>query len=258
MAELAKVLFIPDTHVPYHHRLSWYTMLAAMRDWRPEHIVILGDFADMYSVSAHEKDPSRANKLEWELEAANECLDELDALGSRWKYYVEGNHEDRWTRFLRDRCPEFASLDGRGLHLREQLRITERGWRWTPYKRTLRLGKLNITHDLGKAGRNAHRDAEALYQSCTVIGHTHSMELSVVGNRRGKAHVSAMFGWLGDNEDVDYLHFDKAARFWVNGFGIGRMEKTGVIHLAPIPIVNGACVVEGKLFKGKIPKGKAK
>jgi predicted phosphodiesterase len=254
LSELQKVLFIPDTHVPYHNRLAWHTMLTAMRDWRPEHIVILGDFTDMYSVSAHEKDPRRASKLEWELEATHECLDALDNLGARWKYYVEGNHEDRWTRYLRDRCPEFAIIEGRGLHLREQLRLTERGWRWTPYKRTLKLGKLYITHDLGKAGRNAHRDAEATYQACTIIGHTHSMEYSVVGNRRNRPHVSAMFGWLGDNEMVDYRHFDKASRDWVNGFGTGRMESNGVTHVVPIPIVEGKCVVEGKLYKGKVPR----
>jgi hypothetical protein len=217
-----------------------------MKKWRPEIIVVLGDFCDMYTVSAHDKDPKRANRLEWELEECNARLDELDNLGARQKFWTEGNHETRWDRFLAVKAPEISGV----LRLRDQLRIRERGWHWTPYKQTLRLGKLFITHDLGKAGRNAHRDAEATYQGNAVIGHTHAMEFSVVSNRRGRAHVAAMFGWLGDNESVDYRHVDKATREWPHGFGVGRMDADGVVYLSPCPIIdhNRVCI-EGVLYR---------
>jgi predicted phosphodiesterase len=244
LAELKKILFVPDVHVPYHDKTAWGTMLAAMREWKPDIVVVLGDLCDMYSVSAHDKDPRRMNRLDWELEACNEALDQLDALGAQKKYFVEGNHETRWDRALASRATEFSAV----FRLRDQLRLRERGWLFTPYKHTLRLGKLHITHDLGKSGRNAHRDAEATYQGCAVIGHTHALELSVVSNRKGKAHVAAMFGWLGDNAKIDYRHFDKAAREWPHGFGTGRMEPNGVVHISAHPIFDAKVCVEGHLY----------
>ena len=44
------------------------------------------------------------------------------------------------------------------------------------------------------------------------------------------------------------MHEAKASD-WVKGFGIGYLEpQTGIVHLQPVPIVNGRCVVNGKLF----------
>ncbi len=65
----------------------------------------------------------------------------------------------------------------------------------------------------------------------------------------GTPYVAAMLGWLGDSEKAaSYMHEAKASD-WVKGFGIGYLEpQTGIVHLQPVPIVNGRCVVNGKLF----------
>jgi hypothetical protein len=57
-----------------------------------------------------------------------------------------------------------------------------------------------------------------------------------------------MFGWLGDAEKAgDYLHEAKASD-WCHGIGLGYMEPSGIVHVTPVPFINGRCVVEGRLF----------
>lgn len=243
--KLERILFVPDCHFPYHDKNAWALMLKAARKFRPDTIVTLGDFVDFYAVSSHDKDPNRRRNLEWEVEQANGGLNDLDKLGAKRKYYVSGNHEDRLERYLMQKAPELFNM----VRIPGLLKLAERGWKYVPYRRDVQVGKVYITHDTGTAGANAHQQSLATYQGNVVIGHTHRIGYAVVGNARGKPHVGAMFGWLGDFDSVDYMHRVKAARDWAHGFGIGYLEPSGVIHLRPVPIVDKAVVIEGELVK---------
>lgn len=241
---LPRILFVPDTHAPYHDKRAWKLMIKVANEIEPRDIVILGDFIDMYSVSAHSKDPKRANQLKEEIRVANGCLDDLQLVGADNYYYVRGNHEDRLDRFINDKAPELDGL----VNLDEWLKLGKRGYKVTPYKETLRIGKLNITHDVGNAGAMAHVQAQQCFEGNVVIGHIHRMGVTYAGNAQGKSHVGACFGWMGDRNAVDYMHKAKVNRLWQLGFGIGSIEPNGTVHLQAIPIVEYKCVVDGKLY----------
>jgi predicted phosphodiesterase len=245
MKRLQRVLFVPDTHVPYHDKEAFGLMLKAGKSFKPDVIAVLGDFADFYSVSSHSKDPRRVRDLESELTDVNAALDQLDALGATRKIFVSGNHEDRLERYLQDKAPELFNI----VKIPELFRLKARGWEYVPYKHDIQLGKLWLTHDVGTAGVNAHRDALSSYQSNCLIGHTHRIGYAVVGNARGVPHLGAMLGWLGDFSTVDYMHRVKARRDWAHGFGIGYMEPSGVVHVTPVPIVKGRVVIEGRMVR---------
>jgi len=243
--DLQRVLIIPDVHRPYHDKAAWALLLRAAREFKPDKIVVLGDFADFYSVSSFDKHPKKASDLKWEADDANLGLDELDKLGAGTKIFIKGNHEDRLERYL---CKAAPALIG-CVSVDELFRFAERGWQVVDYKRSTRLGKLRVTHDTGTAGINAHRQSVDAFQASVVIGHTHRMEMSFKGCADGSPTVGAMFGWLGDFAQIDYMQAVKARRDWVHGFGIGYQELDGVIHLQPVPIINGRCVVGGKLIR---------
>lgn len=243
---MKKILFIPDTHVPYHDERAFSLMLKAAKAFKPDVVVIQGDFADFYSVSSHSKDPSRAQSLEEELKEVVRALDRVGSLGAKRKVFVEGNHEDRLRRYLQDTSPELASL----VSTQRLLGLKKRKWEFVPYKSDIKIGKLNLTHDAGSAGRYAVHKALDTYQHCISIGHLHRMCYVVEGNAAGEYHVAASFGWLGDAKQADYMHRVKAARDWTLGFGVGYLEeKSGTVYLVPVPIVNYTCVVEGRLYK---------
>lgn len=244
---MKRILFVPDTHRPYHDERAWQTMLRACRKFAPHIVVVLGDFADCFSISAHDKDPGRQDTFEDEIADTNKGLDELEAAAPiAERYFVGGNHEYRLDRFLMTNAPPLFSM----LKIEKLLRLKDRGWHYTPYQRSLKIGKLYITHDEGNAGPHAHERARSTFEGNAVIGHTHRMAISYRGNAKGTAHVGAMFGWLGSLDKVDYLHRVRAQQ-WQHGFGVGYLLDSGVVHLQPVPIINGACVVGGQLVKGK-------
>lgn len=242
---MKKIFFCPDSHIPYHDKKAWALMLKAMKMFKPDIINIQGDFADFYAVSSHSKDPNRKRNLEFEVNAVNEALDQLDDLGAKKKIYVSGNHEDRLERYLMDKAPELFNV----VKIPDLLNLKKRGWQYVAYKSDTRIGKLYSTHDTGCAGRNAiFRNLDA-YQHNVVAGHTHRMAYIVEGNAKGESHVSASFGWLGDVRTVDYMQRVTAARSWTLGFGIGYLLDNGVVHVTPIPIINYGCLIEGKYIK---------
>ena len=74
--EPVRVLFVPDMHIPYENQTLWALMMLAMWRWRPEIIVIIGDFGDWKAVSTHLKAPKDATRLKWEVERQKERLDD--------------------------------------------------------------------------------------------------------------------------------------------------------------------------------------
>lgn len=219
-------------------------MLRAAATLRPSILVVLGDFADGESLSLHEPDEPGTRDFMDELGCVMRALSELDALGAARKVYVEGNHEQRLKRYLARNAPALY----RNLSLPELLKLAERGWEWVPYKQSVKIGKLHLTHDTGSAGMNAHRASAKAFMGSCVIGHTHRMAYEVTGRFDEAPYLSAMFGWLGDvRTAARYLHEAKSAE-WVHGFGVFYLEPaSGIVHVQPVPIVQGRCVVQGRL-----------
>lgn len=244
---LQKVLIVPDVHVPYHDKRAWNLFLKVAAEFKPDILVCMGDLLDMYTVSTFSKDPSRKASLGKEIKAGNKALDQLDALGATRKMFVEGNHEFRLARYLLEKAPELFDF----VSIPKLLGLDKRGWEFTPYKNDTKLGKLYVTHDVGMAGRYAVQRSLDVYQHSVVTAHTHRLGLFVEGNAAGEHAVSFSPGWLGDVEQVDYMHRTKAKKDWTLGYGIGYMDpKTDLVYLTPVPIINYTCLVNGTLYKG--------
>jgi hypothetical protein len=244
-ADLDPILILPDVHRPYHDERAWQLVMKVGRAFKPHHLAVIGDFADFYTVSSHSKDPNRTTQLSEELTDVLFGLDELDDLGAVHKVYVGGNHEDRLTRYLRDKAPELFGV----VSIDSILGLPERGWEYVPYKHHTKIGKLHLTHDVGTAGRYSTFKALDTYQHSIVTGHTHRLQYIVEGNAIGEFKLSAMFGWLGDSSKVDYMHLVNVNKNWALGFGIGYVHsKTGIAYLTPVPIINYTCVVNGQYF----------
>lgn len=243
-----KIVFIPDTHVPYHDRDAFRLALKVVKKFRPHMLVILGDFADFYSVSQHEKDPNRRISLIEEVAVVKEKLDELTAACPRKtrRIYVSGNHEYRLDRYIRDKAPDLFGLTT----VDAILELNESGWEYVPYKDYIKIGNLLISHDTGSAGMNAHRRSlsDAGSGNSVVIGHTHRMSWESKTTAEGDFVSAAMFGWLGNAEEIDYMHKTKVNN-WVHGLGLGYLMPNGTVVTRPIPFVNNECVLGDKLIR---------
>lgn len=245
MSELERVLFIPDTHAPYHDKRAWKLVMEVGGWFKPDILVHLGDLADFYKVSAHSKDPDRTLSFRDEVEQTRSLRAEMDALKAARKIFIEGNHEDRLTRYLADKAPElfgFVTTDS-------LLELTANGWEFVPYRQSAKIGKLHLTHDVGSGGKYSTARALETFQHSVAIGHHHAVQYQVAGDATGNYQVGAQFGWLGDINKVDYMHRVKVCRLWSLGFGVGYLHPpTGIVHVVPVPIVKYSAVVEGRRF----------
>jgi predicted phosphodiesterase len=245
---VGRILVVPDCHIPWHHEQAWRTMIAAAREYKPTHIVILGDFIDAFQLSFHERTLARGTSLRDELSVAGGLLDELDSLGATTKYYLSGNHEARCDRYLANKAPELADL----VSIQGSLRLDERGWTWVPYRKDVKIGKVYFVHDCGFSGVNAVRQTRARYEGNVVMGHVHRATTVFEGDARGQAHFGLCPGWLGDPDSiaVDYTSAIQKRREWMSGFAVGELLTDDTVHMRIVPIVNGTCVLNGKVVRG--------
>ena len=173
------------------------------------------------------------------------ALKKIKALGAKNNVFIAGNHEDRLTRYLMQKAPELYEQ----VHIPKLLALDGLGFKYVPYKEDYQLGKLNMTHDTGKAGKYAHYQSMNDYGRSTMIGHTHRMGYAVQGNADGDCHLGVMLGWLGDFKKVDYMHKIKAKVDWAHGFGVGYYDPVSkFVYVVPVPIVKYTCVVEGRFY----------
>ena len=243
---LKRILIIPDTHAPYHDKKAWELVMKVAHAIKWDKILVLGDFFDCYAISSYRKDPRREASLQKELNDAMVLMAELSSVPCDERVFWEGNHEWRLPRYLSDHAPELYELlmkDGDPFGLRAG------GWKVVPYMRDRRVGQINVTHDLGRAGANALRYAMHDYMDNVIIGHTHMMQFYIEGNAKGIPHVGASFGWLGDINRIDYKHQMKSRKDFVLGFGYAHLRPyNNCVYIHPTPIVKYSCIVEGQLF----------
>ena len=108
--KLEKILLWPDTHIPYHDKKAVDLILKVAKKWKPDTIVLGGDFIDNYSVSSHDRDPNRSLKLDIEVEETIKYLKIIKELKAKKNIFIAGNHEWRLERYLMSVAPELNNI----------------------------------------------------------------------------------------------------------------------------------------------------
>ncbi|MGL4558318.1 MAG: metallophosphoesterase [Afipia sp.] len=251
--DLDLVLIIPDSHRPWHHVKAYNLMLEVGAFLKPDHVLLLGDYADAYNLSGHgPRDPGMITSLTQEVDSVNKGLDELDRLfPDAKKKYIEGNHEWRLTRFIQNRAPELYGL----VDWRELTKINQRpNWTWIPWTST------QLTHVGPKTSKlfARHRPlansmkASAQRALCSMVyGDNHRIEETHFTGIKGDEHVCFSTGWLGDKRKDMVFGYVAGMAQWQLGFALAYVDrKTGYFYHQKIQILhNISCVVKGKRFK---------
>ena len=188
----------------------------------PDEICLLGDFADFYSIQSHAKNPEKAGVLfAYEKDVVNEKLDELDTLFPRAsKVYIEGNHEYRLARYIRDNAPALYGV----VNCETEFNLKKRPrWKWIPYgpyQRHKILGsKLIARHEPLGGGQN-HSGLTATKAMASIIyGHVHQIQETQKVAFDGANYRAFCPGWLGDYR-VETFHYVKNHAQWSLGFAV--------------------------------------
>lgn len=238
---MSYTFIIPDLHAPYQDPTSWGVTLKAVKKLKPERVIIIGDFADCYSVSSFSKHPLRRSDLRSEIDSAREELYKLIRAADCEIDYLEGNHEFRLERYLCEKAPELYGL----VSIKELMLAGTRGVNWVPYRDYLQIGKVLYTHDVGHAGVYAGKHTLTACAHNVVFGHTHRGGIVTDGTHTGERRFSLNVGWLGDPSEINYVHRVKM-KDWIHGFGLIDTDPlTGLVWPSFVPILEGKARVGG-------------
>ena len=161
----ARILVIPDMHMPYCHPDTWKFLEAVKVKYNPDRVVCLGDEVDHHALSFHDSSPDldsagpELNKAINLLQKIYELFPEVDVL--------ESNHGSLVYR------KAFAAGIPKNLIIpyRDQIKAPK-GWHWH-FDLTLKMsnGQSVYFHHgkTGGAGKLSQRQS-----MCSVQGHFHS------------------------------------------------------------------------------------
>jgi hypothetical protein len=245
-------ILIPDCHRPYHNKRAYNLMCEVAASLNPDEIVILGDYADFYAVSSHQKDPRLQAMLNDEVEDVRIGLAELKGAFAKSKLvYLLGNHEFRLERYLTDKAPALF-----GMTSVELLLGLDDSWRVVPYGPNQSYKVLNSYLTARHEPLASSAKATASKALCNLVyGHIHRIEESHIVGLDGTNHVCFSVGWLGDKRKDQVFSYVKNHHQWQLGFGVVYVdEKTKLFYHNKIHIIEHgkqlSCVVNGKRYLG--------
>ncbi len=152
-----RVLILSDLHIPYHDLSAVKAAIKYGRDNKADSVLLNGDIFDFFALSFWEKDPRKRN-LKGEVEAGRAFLESVRLAFPKAEIVMkEGNHEERWFRYLASKAPELLDLDETDwpaiyqLDEHKILPLRER--------RIVKIGKMNVIH-----GHELHGNPNAVQQ----------------------------------------------------------------------------------------------
>lgn len=225
-----KFVVLSDIHFPYQDNKAIKAVYKFLEQHPIDTIILNGDILDFYDVSSFDKDPSRINSLQAEINLAQKFFKKLRDLSPNSRIvFLKGNHSERIERYLK-KHPELYSLDA--LKLPNLLGLDKFN---IEYKdKGFKLGGLKIIHgDIVRkySGYSARAEMEK-HDSSGISSHTHRG--SAYYYRTPERYLAWFESFCLCDLNPEYINEPN----WQQGFLYGYVEKDS-FAVTPIPIVDG-------------------
>lgn len=243
---MQRTALIYDVHMPYHDKHIYQFALDYLKKLKPkvDKIVLAGDFVDFYKISFWKSDPDRMSFKD-EISIVKDELQKLKRQFYRIPIdYLEGNHEQRLFRYVRDNAPELLyrnnvesllHLKQRNINYISNIGLLCNGEQ--PYK----LGKLVVLHGHEKKiSLSAINLARLFYLRCrtnVIAGHHHRSDYSLAKKIDGSHEGAWSVGTLGKLAEP-YLPIND----WNHGFAFVDTFDNGDFEVHNKIIINNRVV----------------
>ena len=235
-----KIAVLADIHVPFHNMPALQLALRYVKDYGPNCIVLPGDIWDCYALSRWEKDPAlrdfpnERQKMRQFLMALREMFPSAKII------YKQGNHEERFDKYLISHAPDFFGLEMATVP--GMLGLGELEVDWVADRRYITAGKLNILHGhemVGNSGSavNPARTAFLRLKECALTAHNHQSSNHSEPSLRGKLTSCSSLGCLSELHP-QYMPINK----WNHGFATVDQYGEDDFELHNYKIIKGKVV----------------
>jgi predicted phosphodiesterase len=208
-----------DVHIPFHDNIALEAMFNKFEEENVDSILINGDLLDFYQLSFHEKDPRQVHFKD-EIEAGKEFLAYIrDRFAGIPIYYITGNHENRFERYLRIKASELLDMDE--FRLDVILHVAEYRIEVIPFRSKVVFGDYTIEHGdkiPGAGGVVPPRTLLMRLKANSIVNHFHKSSESsqrVFGVGEPTVIKAYSLGCLCDL-NPEYMEINE----WNHGFAI--------------------------------------
>ena len=237
-------VILNDLQIPWQDkRVLDNLVLPFIRDLQPDGVILNGDIVDSYQLSEFTKDPLSKWDLAREIKEAHQLMSRLGWV--REKIWIGGNHEDRLRRYLWKHAPALACVPQ--VRFEALFGLAEHGFKWLPYGRYIRLGKLLVTHG-SQVVKHSAMSAKAHFEKygCSGLhGHTHRLGAYYI-TQRGVPSVAYENGCLC-RLDPEYADSPN----WQQGFSVVHVFRGGYFNVQQVPVINQRFIVWGGVKYGR-------
>jgi hypothetical protein len=236
---ILKLGILSDLHIPEHDHVALTVAIKDLKASKIDGLLLNGDILDMHAVSRHFKDPAKARvKKEFEL-----GLEFIKAIKKHFPdmpiYFKEGNHEKRWTAWLRTRALEI--WDDEEYTIPAKLRLGEHHITWIPNNQPIKYGDLWIIHGNEITGNSRVSPAYAVSLKThepTLTGDKHRGDKRIIKHQlSGKLDIYYTTGCLCGLR-ADYLTNND----WTHGFAMAYVNSQGNISVDNKDIFDGKII----------------
>lgn len=228
----SRIGIISDAHWPFHDLRqdsdgnfygAYLTAIEWLREQNIGTLILNGDMLDCFNLSSHEKVEGKRS-WKWELDVSRAMVKHLrEFFGDKVRIvYREGNHEERFKRYLAGKAKE---LEG-SIWLEELLGLREHGIEWVQDRDKIVAGKLWIDHGhewFGGGGVNPARNYRMKAIDNVLVGHVHKTSTDLF---RKPLDGSFIAGWsVGCLCDLNPRYAPR--NNWNHGVALVELEQDG-------------------------------
>jgi predicted phosphodiesterase len=251
LTKLERVFVFSDLQIPYYNVLALNIALSRCRDYKPTHVVIIGDFLDYEALlgKAKQKSPDLSTDelkaLDLEFLAGARVLKQIEQVlpSGCVKYFIKGNHEDRADQILIKPDGDYWK---KHIDIDERLNLSGTGWHIVKYNDKIKLGKLNYTHGFYYDVHHAQHHAR-VYCENVIYGHTHQIQVFTMPTpARELAFWAASVGCLCDM-NPEWLRGKPNS--WDHAWAEIDYTSNGDFFPHLHRVIRGKVVIDGKLYK---------
>jgi predicted phosphodiesterase len=234
-----RILFLTDIHFPYHNEKALNIALNYGKEHNADTIYLNGDIIDCYQLSSFEKDPKKRRFSE-ELGQVHKFFEILRREFPKANiYFKEGNHEERYWRFMRIKAPEL--LDIEAFTLSSLLNLPKFNIQYISGRTKANIAKLSAFHghEFGSSTFSPVNVARGLYmraKATSICGHSHQTSEHTERDVNDKMITTWSVGCLSELSP-DYAPYNK----WNHGFAFIVREGSD-FHVKNMRIYKGRIV----------------
>jgi hypothetical protein len=235
-----------DIHYPDHDIACMNIVKEFLKDFKPHHLLLVGDQLNMDSISFYNTDRPKlteGKRLKQEFKGFQEkILDELEAqIPSKCKkYFFIGNHEYRINRLI-EKNPQYEGF----VEVENNLNLKD--YKIIPFNEVIQIGNMYFAHGIYFNKYYAERTLRH-YQKMLFIGHAHFPQIHTAVSPIDSLPKQCVGVGCLCNKNPSYKVNQPNA--WVHQFLYWYMFGDGTFSYYIVTIINGRCVINNKVYDG--------